>query len=174
MNQLRKIFIPLIFLLLNFSLKAQTTSGEENKFSLQQCIDYALAHQSSYLNAQIDEEISKKKVQELLGLAMPQISASGGLNDYFDLPTSLLPGQFFGAPAGTYIPIKFGTQYSASGGVDASQLVADGRYFVGLQASKALKELTAKTTERTKIETIATVTKAYYNALIAEKRIELL
>ncbi len=174
MKTLKKLFFTLSILALNFSLKAQTTSGEEFKFSLQQCVDYALAHQSAYLNAQIDEDISKKKVQELLGLAMPQISASGGINDYFDIPTSLLPGEFFGAPAGTYIPVKFGTQYSANGGVEASQLVADGRYFVGLQASKALKELTAKSTQRTKIETVTTVTKAYYNALIAEKRIELL
>lgn len=105
---------------------------------------------------------------------MPQISASGGLNDYIEIPTSLLPGEVFGAPAGTYIPVKFGTQYGASGGLEIGQLVADGQYFVAIQATKALKEFTSKSTERTKIETITTVTKAYYNALIANKRMDLL
>ncbi|GDX52305.1 transporter [Bacteroidota bacterium] len=173
MKQFKPVLFSLLFLSLTFNLKAQS-SEEEFKFSLQQCIDYALEHQSAYLNAQIDEEISKRKVQEILGLSMPQISASGGLNDYIEIPTSLLPGEVFGAPAGTYIPVKFGTQYSASGGLEIGQLVADGQYFVAIQATKALKEFTSKSTERTKIETITTVTKAYYNALIANKRMDLL
>ena len=173
MKQFKPILLSLYLLSFTFNIKAQT-SAEEFEFSLQQCIDYALSHQSSYLNAQIDEEISKRKVQEILGLSMPQISASGGLNDYIEIPTSLLPGEVFGAPAGTYIPVKFGTQYSANGGLEVGQLVADGQYFVAIQATKALKEFTSKSTQRTKIETITTVTKAYYNALIADKRIELL
>ncbi len=173
MKQFKPVLFSLLLLTFTFNLKAQT-SGEELKFSLQQCIDYALAHQSAYLNAQIDEEISKRKVQEILGLSMPQISANGGINDFIEIPTSLLPGEVFGAPAGTYIPVKFGTQYSANGGLEVGQLVADGQYFVAIQATKALKELSSKSTERTKIETITTVTKAYYNALIANKRIELL
>ena len=173
MKQFKPILLSLYLLSFTFNIKAQT-SAEEFKFSLQQCIDYALSHQSSYLNAQIDEEISKRKVQEILGLSMPQISASGGLNDFIEIPTSLLPGEVFGAPAGTYIPVKFGTQYSANGGLEVGQLVADGQYFVAIQATKALKEFTSKSTQRTKIETITTVTKAYYNALIADKRIELL
>ena len=173
MKQFKPILLSLYLLSFTFNIKAQT-SAEEFKFSLQQCIDYALSHQSSYLNAQIDEEISKRKVQEILGLSMPQISASGGLNDYIEIPTSLLPGEVFGAPAGTYIPVKFGTQYSANGGLEVGQLIADGQYFVAIQATKALKEFTSKSTQRTKIETITTVTKAYYNALIADKRIELL
>ncbi len=173
MKQFKPILLSLYLLSFTFNIKAQT-SAEEFKFSLQQCIDYALSHQSSYLNAQIDEEISKRKVQEILGLSMPQISASGGLNDFIEIPTSLLPGEVFGAPAGTYIPVKFGTQYSANGGLEVGQLIADGQYFVAIQATKALKEFTSKSTQRTKIETITTVTKAYYNALIADKRIELL
>lgn len=173
MKPFKPILLSLYLLSFTFNIKAQI-SAEEFKFSLQQCIDYALSHQSSYLNAQIDEEISKRKVQEILGLSMPQISASGGLNDYIEIPTSLLPGEVFGAPAGTYIPVKFGTQYSANGGLEVGQLVADGQYFVAIQATKALKEFTSKSTQRTKIETITTVTKAYYNALIADKRIELL
>lgn len=173
MKPFKPILLSLYLLSFTFNIKAQT-SAEEFKFSLQQCIDYALSHQSSYLNAQIDEEISKRKVQEILGLSMPQISASGGLNDFIEIPTSLLPGEVFGAPAGTYIPVKFGTQYSANGGMEVGQLVADGQYFVAIQATQALKEFTSKSTQRTKIETITTVTKAYYNALIADKRVELL
>ncbi|HAP01173.1 MAG TPA: TolC family protein [Bacteroidetes bacterium] len=172
MNKLNKIFLSL---LVTLSLsKGAAIAQEQNNFSLQQCVDYALSHQSSYLNAQIDEDIARKKVQELLGAGLPQLNGSGSLNDYIAIPTSLIPGEFFGAPAGTYIPVKFGTQYNASGGFDASQLIFDGKYFVGVQASKALQELTQKMTNRTKIETISTVTKAYYTALIANKRMELL
>jgi outer membrane protein len=34
--------------------------------------------------------------------------------DYLKIPTTLLPGEFFGAPAGTFIPVKFGVKYQSN------------------------------------------------------------
>lgn len=166
----KSFFLPL-FLLLTVTTFAQTPPSA---MSLQQCIDYALNNSSAMQNAVLDEEIYRHKRQETAGMGFPQISATGTINDFLDIPTTLIPGEFFGAPAGSFIPIEFGTQYNATGGISVNQLIFDGQYLVGLAASKTIVELSKRNTERTKIETEATVTKAYYNALIATQRLGLM
>jgi outer membrane protein len=154
------------------SLMAQQT--ESYQFSLQQAIDYALKHQANVLNAQIDEEIAKNKVRETTGIGLPQVSSSFAFQDFLKVPTSLIPGEFFGEPAGTYVPVQFGVKYQSSVGVDVSQLVFDGSYLVGLQAAKTYKELSIRNSKRTKIETAVAVSKAYYSVLVSNEQLNLL
>ena len=82
---------------------------------LQQCIDYAMQNSSSVQNSILDQQIAHRKVQEYLGSGLPQISGNGSVQDFIQIPTSLIPGQFFGDPSGTYIPLQFGTRYTATG-----------------------------------------------------------
>lgn len=145
-----------------------------NAFSLQQAIDYAITHQPAVQNALIDEQIAKQQVNEIRGIGLPQVSGSFDVNNFIELPTQLIPGEFFGGQPGTFIPVQFGTKYNATAGVSASQLIFDGSYIVGLQASKTYQELAQKMTTRTKIETVEQVTKAYYAVLVNEKNIGLI
>ncbi len=167
---------PSIFLILfSFSLltlKAQQT--EPYQFSLQQAIEYALKHQSAVLNADIDVQIAKNKVNETTGIGLPQVSTNFSFQDFVKVPTSLIPGEFFGEPAGTFIPVQFGVKYQSTLGLEASQLLFDGSYLVGLQASKTYKELSIRNSKRTKIETAVAVTKAYYSVLVSNEQLNLL
>ncbi len=153
--------------------KAQSTNQSAD-FSLQAAIDYAIKHNATYLNAELDVKIARYNNKEFLAIGFPQIGASVDFKDYFEIPTSLLPGQFFGAPPGTFIPVKFGTQYQTMAGVSVSQLVFSSDYFVGVKAAKELRILSEKSLARTKTETIVTITKAYYMALINKERIKTL
>lgn len=171
MNKRRTIKHLLICLL---TMYYGTSVAQETTFSLQQAISYALQHESSVLNAQLDEQISKQKVNEILGLGTPQIAASAELNNFLDIPVSFVPGEFFGGEAGTFFPVQFGQQYSASAGFSASQLLFDGTYIIGLQASKTFQELSRKQTHQTKTETAVKVSKAYYGALVANARMEII
>ena len=105
---------------------------------------------------------------------MPQINGSIDIKDYIDLPTSLLPGQFFGAPAGSYVPVKFGTKYNATAGFSASQLIFSSDFIVGMSAAKEFINLSRINVTRTKADLVAQVSKAYYNAIINKERIKLL
>lgn len=167
---------PSIFLILfSFSLltlKAQQT--ESYQFSLQQAIDFALKHQSAVLNADIDVQIAKNKVNETTSMGLPQVSTNFSFQDFVKVPTSLIPGEFFGEPAGTFIPVQFGVKYQSTLGLEASQLLFDGSYLVGLQASKTYKELSIRNSKRTKIETAVAVTKAYYSVLVSNEQLNLL
>lgn len=143
-------------------------------FSLQQAVDYAIQNQTNVKNAVIDEQIAQKKVNEIMGLGFPQINASFDLKEFLEIPTSLIPAEFFGGPPGSFAAVKFGTKYNATAGLDASQLLFSGDYFLGLKASKVYVEISTKAIQRSKIETSATVTKAYYTVLINEERMKLM
>ncbi len=143
-------------------------------YSLTQCIDYALKNRAAVKNADLDVEKAHSKVNELIGAGLPQLNASLQYNRFLAIPTQLLPGEFFGAPAGTYIPVKFGVNHNATASLSASQLIFSGAYFVGLQASKTYVELAEKVTDTARIAVGQAVAKAYYGVIINEKQRDLL
>lgn len=143
-------------------------------FSLQQAVDFALQNQNNVKNALLDEEIAQRKVKEVLGMGLPQINTGFDVKKFLEIPTSLVPAEFFGGPPGSFAAVQFGTTYQATAGVDASQLIFSGDYFLGLKASKVYLELSGKATQRTRIETSTAVSKAYYTVLINQERILLM
>ena len=165
-------FILIFCLFYVIPAKAQLTDSI-TKFSLQEAIDYAQSHQSSILNASIDEEIAKNTVKRTIGIGLPQLNGNVNFQDFLKIPTNLLPGEIFGKP-GTQIPVQFGVQYQSSYGLELSQLLFDGSYLVGLQASKTFKELSNKNLKRSRIETAVGVTKAYYSVLVSNEQLSLL
>ena len=155
-----------------FTAKGQN-AGSSN-YSLKQAIDYAFKNSPNYLNAELEIQNSKYRKREVLGVGLPQINSSVDLKDYIDIPTSLLPGQFFGAPAGTFIPVKFGTKYNATAGFSASQLIFSSDYIVGVKAAKELINLSTINVNRSKTELVSSVSKAYFNVVVNKERIKLL
>lgn len=171
-SMFNKLKTTVAVLVMAFSANSQTAQPAD--FSLQAAIDYAIKHNANYLNAELDVKMNEYKRKEITGIGLPQISGSVDYKDYFELPTSLLPGQFFGAPPGTFIPVKFGVQYNMQAGGTISQLLFSSDYIVGLKAAKELKVLSEKNLSRTKVETIVTITKAYYTTLINRERLKTL
>ncbi len=156
------------------TLQAQQIDTGNYSYSVQQCVDFALQHNSTMQNALLDQQTAAFKVKEILGATLPQINAGAQVQDYLEIPTSLIPGEFFGGPAGSYIPVKFGTKYNASLSFTASQLVFNGSYFVAIKATKVYQDLAQKNSDRTRIETSADVTKAYYTVLVNNEKKKLL
>lgn len=169
-----KIYHFIVLLLAGATMaKAQSADSLSYRLSLKAAIDYALTHQSAVLNAMVDEEIARNKVKETIGIGLPQVSTTFNFQDYLKVPTSLLPGEFFGQP-GTQIPVKFGVKFNSSAGIELNQLLFDGSYIVGLQANKTYKELSVRNSRRTRIETAVAVSKAYYGALVSEEQLTLI
>jgi outer membrane protein len=150
--------------LLGIGSIAAYAQPKQYNLSLQEALNYAYQNQVDVKNAQIDVEISRNKVKETVAIGLPQVNGTASLQRFLDIPTQLVPAQFFNPNAGPndFAPVKFGTNYNLSYGVEASQLLFDGNYLLGLQAASVYKELTVKALERTKIETSVSVSKAYY------------
>jgi outer membrane protein len=175
-----KRFIILLGLAVSLTTSAQDGVKETAPaaFTLQQAIDYALNNQTDVKNAVIDEQIAKQKVKEIAASGLPQINSGLDLIGFVELPTQVIYGaDVFGIPTGAgaqYFAFQMGTKYKLNATVDGSQLLFSGEYLLGLKASKVYVELSSKSTQRTKIETTAAVTKAYYTVLINEERETLL
>lgn len=171
-NALLRLSIFLLLCGAALSLRAQ--QGSKTAFSLNEAVDFALNHNASVQNAKLDETMSQLKTKEVLGLGLPQVNGSFDFKDFIELPTSLIPAEFFGGAPGTFVPLKFGTQYNATANVQVSQLVFNSDFFVGVTATRMLADLAEVNVQRTQIEVKTQVTKAYYNALVNTERLKLL
>ncbi len=164
-----KVVPKLVLLTVVIAISA-TASAQQNAFTAQEAVDYALKNTVQVKNALLGVRIQNQTNREVTSAALPQISGNLNYTNYLDIPTSLLPGEFFGQP-GTYIPVQFGVKHNLSYGVDVSQLLFDGQVFVGLQARRTTMEFAEKTAEVTKEQIKANVLKIYYQILAGRKQI---
>jgi outer membrane protein len=161
--------------ILSLLLSIHTAYAQQpGRMKLEECIQFALNNQPAVLNAALDEEIARNKVNEVIGIGLPQASGSVTFQDFIDIPTTLLPGAFFGDSSGRRYPVQFGTKYILNSSIDASQILFDGSYLLGVKASGVYKQLAISNLHRTRTETAVTVSKAYYTALVNEERMSLL
>lgn len=167
----RTLFFIAAIACCSFGLQAQ----DVHSYSLQQCIDYALQHQTDLKSARLDRDIAIARNKEVTGLALPQISANGSFTDNIVIQKQLIDASNFSdtIPKGTLIPFEFGLQYNALGTVTLTQTIFDGSVLVALQAKKTLEELARKNVQRTERDVKVAVSKAYYNALISRQQMEL-
>lgn len=194
---MKPILYTLIFLIISVgSLRAQDRDSLKFSLSLNEAINYAFDHQTSILNAKIDEEIARNTVKQTIGIGLPQISTTFDFQDYIKIPTTFLPdfispsvydvlnkegvrdanGNIIQVPTGgnELFPVQFGVKYQSAAGIRLSQLLFDGSYIVGLQASKTYKELSTRNSQRSRIETAVAVTKAYYSVLVSREQFSLI
>jgi outer membrane protein len=164
---LSKSFAVVIVLLPLFT-KAQ----QSNTFSVKQCVDYGAKNAIAVKNALLDVQLQYQTNKEITSAAFPQISGSFVLNDYLDIPTSLLPGELAGQPRGTFVPVQFGTKYNATGSLDMNQLLFDGQVFVGLQARSLAMQYANKNVELTQEQVKANIYKVYYQLVVGKKQLE--
>jgi outer membrane protein TolC len=147
---------------------AQINDSGENAFSLAEAQAFALEHNVNVENARMDIEAARQRIWENTAMGLPQISAGAQYTNNLQLMTTLIPGEFFGEEAGTYIPVKFGTQHNATANVIANQLLFNGPYIVGLQAASTYKDLTQRNLHKQEIEIKEAVAQSYYSILLAE------
>jgi len=160
-----------IFLLLTaIKLKGQET------FSLQQAMDYAIKNGYSIQNAQTDVEIARKRVTELRGIGLPQLSADAGYQNFLQVPISVIEASAFDptAPPNTFLRLPFGVQHNASVGYTASWLLFSGEYIVGLQAAKTYVDFSQQNLRKSEADIKETVSRAYYTALILQENKKIL
>ena len=168
-----KIALSVFLLLLMIQGFAQQKADSIFHLSLQQSIQYALANQPNVRNAKYEVGKASARVKEITGQGLPQITGSINVLDYVQIPTTLIPAQFFGGPAGTFEPLQFGTQYSATGEIDASQIIFDGSYLVGLEAAKTYKDYSTQSLTFANIQAVEAVEKAYYLALVNNWKLQM-
>ena len=162
----KKIAFILSFMTILNSLYAQ------QKLTLLQAQDYAIKNANSVTQSRYDEELAKIQVDQVLAVGLPQLSGSVQFQNFLNLPTSIIPGAIFGAP-GQDVKVQFGVPYQMTAGLTGSQLLFDGSWFIGMQASKEYTQLAALKTKKSEFEIKHQVAQSYFLAVIAQETIQL-
>ncbi len=175
-----RIIYAVIVLTILPILALGSTSGlpqaEVKYFTLQDCIDYAITNNQALKIAELEKQVSKAKVGEYLSQGLPQVDASVNFNKNFTVMKTFVPSFIFDptAPEDEFTEVAFGTPYDGMIGLNVSQMIFKGSFFVGMNASKTYVELSTKEHIQTQIDVVEAVSKAYYTVLVNEIGINLL
>jgi outer membrane protein TolC len=155
------LIFPVILLLASTGAQAQDPNAGK---SLEDCIKYALDHQTNIRQSVLDEQITEREIKVRLADWYPQINFSGNYQNNFQRPTSIFNGS--ANPIGTY---------NAAGGYFSLDQTIFNRDVVIAQQSAGDVRLSAKqNTINTQIAVVANVSKAYYDLLLSTQQIALL
>jgi len=154
---------------ISFLLITTHTFGQSNyELTVVDAQDYAYENNYDLINSEKNIEIARKQVKEYMSYGFPQVSASLAFNDFIALPTFIVPEGSFG-PGSPEQELQFGTQYTASADIVANQLILDGKYFLGVQASRKYLDKTQLEHFRNQINIKEEVAKAYYSVLVTRQ-----
>ena len=167
-----KHFLILFLLLSIFQLNAQN----ENKMSIDQCVEFALKNNLQVKNALINIAIQKQTNKDITSAALPFISSSINVIKFTDIPTSLIPISEFdrSLPPNTYAPVQFGVTYNSTADIRLEQLLFDGQVFIAIQARRATVDWVNKNYEITQETIKANILKICYQLVASKTQIALL
>ena len=154
--------------------KAQAPKASHYAFSIQQALEFAKANNVQVKNALLGVQAQKETNREITASALPTITGNGNITNYLELPVSLLPGEIFGQPPGSFLPVRFGTKYNSTVGIQLQQTLFDGQVFVGLQARKTSIDFQLKNVEVTEELIKANIYKVYYQLVASKTQIQIL
>jgi outer membrane protein len=164
-----KITMHLRLLVFALILSGAAAQAQPVAFSLEEAQRYALENSYVLKNSRHDITAAQKEVWKTITTGLPQFSGTANYNKFLNLPVSLIPGEFFGEEPGTYVPVKFGQDYSSDFGFTVSQLIFDGSYIVGVGSSKIYLDLAKHANEKAEIDIRDAVAQAYYLILIGQE-----
>jgi outer membrane protein len=143
-------------------------SGKE--ISLKECLKLSISNSPRLKISALEQTRLHYGYKETVGGGLPQVNFSGSWDDFLHLPTSLIPGEFFGRP-GEMIPVQFGTNFNISGALDASQMLYNQTWLVALKMAKQMMQQNDLATEKTEIEVVYEVAQSYYLTQITMQQI---
>ncbi len=178
-STMNKILIIYYFLMLMVPIYGQ------EEFSLEQAINFGIENSRNVQMKKMDMVAADADIKDVRSIGMPKLSGNVNYQYYFNVPAqpiadfitpsvydvlfdeAVLERRDLGPPE--ISEISFFQPHNLSAGLEASVIVFDGSYLVGLKAAKLYKELVAKELDATEDEIKANITKAYMAVLIAEE-----
>ncbi len=162
------------WLLITCVLIPATQYAQTTRLSLQEAVDYGLKNHPQVQTATLNERSAEVTVDNRIATGLPQVDAKLDYQNFIELPTSLIPAEFFGGEPGTFQPVQFGTEQNVSASISASQLLFNGAWLVGVSAAKQYAALVKQQSKLATSDVRKNVESAYYGVLVAQRFEELL
>ena len=165
---MRKILLIIAFTSYSFS------QGETISLSIDDAVKYGIENNRKLMNAEREIKMAFKERWKTIAIGLPNVTLDLNYLNYLELPTSLIPAEFFGGQKGEFSEIQFGTEQSAIGSIRMEQLLFDGSWLVGLEYSKIYLAASENFYEKTLLEVRESIVKLYSLVSILNEGILLL
>ncbi len=147
---------------------------QQNSFSLEEAIAYALQHNYSVINADRDILDAQKQKWETIATGLPQINGDVNYQNQLKQQVLQLPAELGGGEPGTFVEVVFGQPQQLSATATLRQQLFDGSYIVGVQATKSFLSYSRNNKEKTDLEVRKAVVETYGNVLLAKESVSIL
>lgn len=149
--------IILVIFITNFCY----SQNEIVSLSLEEAIEFGMENNRSLKNAEREIQMAFKERWKTIAIGLPNIKLDLNYLNNIELPTSLIPAEFFGGNKGEFAEIQFGTEQSAIGSVRMEQILFDGSWLVGLEYSKIYLATSENFYEKTLLQVRESIVKLY-------------
>ena len=150
----------LILMILSNCLIAQ------NKYSISDCIDYALKYNLSKKVYENQIEIAKEKKNQAMAAYLPQINGVVNAVDNIRLQTTILPA---GIVSANEKEIQLGSKYNINSFIDINQTLFDYTKILGIKANKKSIEINEIQKEQQIEEIVYNVGVCFFQVMICKE-----
>ncbi|NIJ52287.1 TolC family protein [Dyadobacter arcticus] len=160
-----------VTLVLNLIAICLSTIGQAQQFSMKQCLEYAELHNPELLlqgSRLSTAELESKAVKSRF---LPKLEGSAALYHYWQIPVQVFPGQLLGQPEGSYVPVRLGTPWTGSYGVDATFDLLDASSWQQLRLKALQKQLVGSEWSSLKGELFKNVQMAFWTAQLSRMNV---
>ena len=140
--------------------------------SLEEALAFGEQNNRNIKKASMEIRKAYKDQWSTIAIGLPQISANADYQNFIELPTSLIPAQFFGGNEGEFAEVQFGTPQTMTAGLTLQQLIFDGSHIVGLEASKIFLKISENIFEKALLEVRKNIVQTYSLVLLARENID--
>ena len=168
------IYRIFVFSIIIFGVRPTIAQTLPESITLEEALIFGLENNRNIINASREVQRAYKEKWSVMAIGLPQISASADYKNFIELPTSLIPAQFFGGKEGEFAEVQFGTPQNISAGVIMEQLIFDGSYIVGLESIKIFTAISENILEKTVLEVKKNIVSTYSSVLLIRENIKFL
>jgi outer membrane protein TolC len=164
--------VIIVFSPLTISARNNNNSDTVQNLTLKQCISYALLHQPSVIRSAIDITIARKTNGINLSEWLPQVYINGNFTHYYQLPVifTVDPAN----PTGPLIKGHSGFINSFFPSLSATQTIFNPDVLYAARSAPFNIKQAKQANDSTKIDIIASVSKAFYGLLITLEQMNVL
>jgi outer membrane protein len=142
-------------------VKTDTTTSV---VSLQQCIGFALRNQPATKQANLDEQINERTIGVALADWLPQVTATGNAQHYFQLPATSFNGNV----------VTTGLPNTSLLSLNANQTIYNNTVALASHTAKFSREYYKENTVNSQINVVSDVSKAFYDVLLSQKQLSII
>jgi outer membrane protein len=161
---LQKLITIITLLTLGYAGNAQVVFR-----SLEDAWAYADAHNITIRTARNQVTAGGYAAKQSYSGVLPQASASGSFTDNISRQTTLIPGDIFGGPAGTFRTLQFGQQYVYAGGVSAQMNLLNLQSWQNVRIARESEKLGRDSLANTRKTVYQQIATQYYSYLLMKE-----